>query len=280
MKILILGSKGMLAFKLIDVFKGNELVKWDLPELDITKKEDVINKIADLKPELVINAAAYTDVDGCETNKELAMNVNGNAVGYIAEACSKINVPLVHISTDYVFDGKKASGYAEEDKKNPINVYGQSKSLGEELLMKNTKKFFLIRTEWLYGPNGKNFVDTIIRLASEKPELNVVTDQVGSPTYTGDLAKKINEIAKKGVFGIYHVTNSGSCSWFDFAKKILEIKKIKTPVKPTTSLEFKRPATRPAYSVLINKNLEKQGISKMRQWQEALKYYLEAEKNG
>lgn len=270
----------MLAFKLIDVFKGDDLIKWDLPELDITKREDVIKKVADLKPELVINAAAYTDVDGCETNKELAMNVNGYAVGYIAEACNKINAPLVHISTDYVFDGKKSGGYLEEDKKNPINVYGQSKALGEDLLMKNTKKFFLIRTAWLYGPNGKNFVDTIVRLASERPELSVVTDQIGNPTYTGDLAEKIKEIVEKGIFGIYHVTNSGSCSWFDFAKKILEIKEIRTPIEPTTSSEFKSTAKRPAYSILINRNLEKYGISKMRPWQDALKYYLEAEKNG
>lgn len=280
MRILLLGSKGMLAYKLIDAFKENDLVKWDLPELDITKREDVTNKITKLNPELVINAAAYTDVDGCETNKELALNVNGNAVGYIAEACNKINAPLVHISTDYVFDGKKSSGYSEECKKNPINAYGQSKALGEDLLMKNTKKFFLIRTAWLYGPHGKNFVDTIIRLASEKPELNVVMDQVGSPTYTGDLAKEIKEIVEKGITGIYHVTNSGSCSWFEFAKKILEISKIKKPVKPTTSIEFKRPAKRPAYSILVNKNLEKCGIAKMRPWQDALKYYLEAEKNG
>lgn len=280
MKTLILGSKGMLAFKLIKAFEEHEMIKLDLPELDITKREDVLNKITELMPELVINAAAYTDVDGCETKKDLAMNVNGNAVGYIAEACNKINVPLVHISTDYVFDGNRSSGYVEEDERNPINVYGQSKALGEDLLIKNTKKFFLIRTAWLYGPNGKNFVDTITRLASEKPELSVVTDQIGNPTYTGDLAEKIKEIVEKGIFGIYHVTNSGSCSWFDFAEKILEIKGMRNPINPTTSSQFKRQAKRPAYSILINRNLEKYGIPKMRPWQEALKYYLEAEKNG
>lgn len=268
MKILILGANGLLGKDLVEVFRNEDMSAWTRKELDITNKAEVIRKIGELKPDVVINSAAYTDVDGAESNRELNMSVNGIAPGYIAEACKLAGASLLHVSTDYVFDGEQ-SGYTEYDKVNPINEHGKAKALAEDLIRKNLDKYFIVRTSWLFGKHGKNFVDTMMRLAKERDSLAVVNDQAGCPSYSKDIAIKIKEIIQGYDYGIYHVTNSGSCSWYDFAKGIFRLAGIAIPVSPITSDQLSRPARRPKCSILINTKLET-----MRDWEEALKDYL------
>ena len=268
-KIVLFGANGMLGAALLKTFINYNIYGFSKDEVDITKKRAVSNKIKRIKPSIVINSAAYTKVDECEKNKKHAFNVNGKAVKIIAEICKKNDVPLMHMSTDYVFDGKKKS-HKENEVVNPINVYGKSKVLGEKYLMETLDDYYLIRTSWLFGENGKNFVDVILRYVKEKKELKVVNDQFGMPTYTMDLAKKIKEIVEtKKTFGIYHVANSGTCSWFQFAKKIIEFAKLDTKIKPISSRQLKRAAKRPKYSVLVNTKL-----SPLRHWEAALKEYM------
>lgn len=269
MKTLILGARGMLGTEVSKVFR--DTTKWDIEEIDITSKKQVTDKITKLRPDLVINCAAYTDVDSCEDNRDFCFAINGEAVGYIAKACNNINARLVHFSTDYVFDGKKI-GYNEEDEPNPINVYGESKYLGEIKLIENCKKYYLIRTSWLYGKHGKNFVEAILKAAKEKPYLEVVDDQIGNPTYAVDIANKIKEVLGKE-YGIYHVTNYGHCSWYEYTKEILKLANIDKEVKPIKSYQLNRKARRPAYSILNNNKLKD-----MRTWQKALKDYMEERK--
>ncbi|MBI5152368.1 dTDP-4-dehydrorhamnose reductase [Candidatus Peregrinibacteria bacterium] len=264
MKVLILGANGMLGHDLIAVFNaaGYETIGADKPEIDIADKARIKDYIEQAKPDFVINAAAYTAVDDCEKNAELANLVNGTAVGFIAEACKEINATLVHISTDYIFDGHAAEGctaaggYKEDDSPNPINAYGKSKLLGEQELariMGDGGKYYLVRTSWLYGKHGKNFVDTIISLGCSRPWLNVVNDQIGKPTYTADLAAAIKDlILSAPANGIYHLVNENAVSWYDFTLEIFGLLNIKTPVKPVSSSEFPRPAERPKCSILIN----------------------------
>lgn len=274
MKILIIGANGMLGQDLAKEFtKNHQVTKWDQSKIDITKKNIVNKKISNLKPDAVINAAAFTDVDSCENpkKKEIYMKVNGQGPGYLAKICAKLNIPLVHYSTDYIFNGQKKDGYKENyNKIDPINVYGQSKALGEKLVKKNTDNYYIIRTAWLYGKNNKNFVDTMLQLAKKNDTLKIVNDQHGSPTFTYDLAKRTREILeKKEKPGIYHVVNKGTTTWFDFAKEIFKLANIKVKVQPCDSNEFPRPAKRPKYSALINTKLPK-----MRKWQTALSEYL------
>lgn len=269
-KIVVFGANGMLGTALMNTFKYNNVYAFNKSQVDITNKKSVFDKVSKTKPNIVINLAAYTDVDGCETNKKHSFNVNGMGVKIVAEACKKNNAHLLHISTDYVFDGKKRS-YKENDKTNPINVYGKSKELGERYLMETLDDYYLIRTSWLFGEHGKNFVGAIMMLAQEKKELKVVNDQYGRPTYANDLSKKIKEIIETNKpFGIYHITNSGICTWFQFAKKIVEIAKLDTNVKPITSKELDRAARRPKYSVLLNTKLPP-----LRHWHEALEDHIQ-----
>ena len=276
-KILILGCGGMLGHDLTDVFSDYDLTPWDLPELDITNHDLVEKKLTELKPSIVINAAAYTDVDGAENKAELAFKINAEAVGNLAKVCQKIFAIFVHFGTEYVFSGNNENGYSEEAPTDPINIYGQSKAKGDELLKENCEMYYLIRSSWLYGrspqvgkPRGLNFVQTMIKLASEGKEINVVSDQFGKPTYTLDLAKKTREIIENTMpCGIYHTVNEGVCSWYEFAKKIFEFKNISAKLNPITSKEYMLPTPRPKYSVLINTKLEP-----LRKWEEALKDYL------
>jgi dTDP-4-dehydrorhamnose reductase len=271
MKVLILGSNGMLGYALRKVFKN--AVCPSKKELDITNKNRVIKKLSQIKPEFVINAAAYTNVEGCEKNKSIAFKTNSEAVKYLAEACKKSGSVLVHISTDYVFDGKSKTGYKENSKKNPINTYGKSKAKGEYYIIKLLKKFYIIRTSWLFGLNGKNFVNKIIEFGKRQNVLDVVNDQEGCPTYTKDLAVIIKKIIiDKKPYGIYHVTNKGTCTWFDFARKIKKYTGLKARINPTKSDKIKRLAKRPKNSVLINTKLNYE----IRNWQAALKHYVKS----
>jgi len=262
-KTLIIGADGMLGFDLCKVFP--DAVKLTHKDIDITNREQVIESILKIKPAVVINAAAYTNVDGCEDNQEFAFQVNGHGPGYIAEACAKVDAKLVHFSTDYVFDGSKEE-YIESDITNPINIYGHSKLLGERKILENMADYIIIRISWLFGIHGKNFVETMLKLSKEMDNVKVVNDQFGKPTYTIDLANKIKEIVELGP-GIYHITNDRVCSWYEFASSIIE------NVVPCTSEEFSRKAKRPKYSVLVNTKTEP-----MRHWREALTDYLK-EKN-
>ena len=257
MKILITGSNGMLGHDLIEVLKDNhELILTTSKSLDITDKTHVISFIKENKPDIVINSAAYTNVDGCEENQETAFSINGDGVRNLALGCSEVNCPLVHISTDYVFNGENTVPWVEDDEIGPISVYGKSKLKGEEAILEILDKYFIIRTAWLYGVNGGNFPKTMLELAKDHSEITVVYDEVGTPTYTLDLAEAISQLIETDYYGIYHITNSGSCSWCEFAKYIFEIAEKDVKVTPVTASEFARPAPRPHYSVL-----EKNGIA-------------------
>lgn len=269
MKVIILGANGMLGADLARAFKDHEVHAFSKEEIDITDKNLLSGKISKIKPEFVVNSAAYTRVDKAESYKDSAFAVNAKGVKNIAESCKKNNSILIHFSTDYVFDGNK-NGYIEDDEPNPINLYGQSKYAGEKYLKRVNPKHYLIRTSWLYGLKGRNFVYAILEQAKRQKEIEVVNDQRGSPTYTKDLAEAVINVAeKKPVFGTYHLTNDGVCTWFDIAKKIIELKNLKAKIKPITSDQLNRIAKRPKCSILINTKLPK-----LRQWEEALKEFL------
>ncbi|MEN8262937.1 MAG: dTDP-4-dehydrorhamnose reductase [Nitrospirota bacterium] len=274
MKIALTGSDGMLGSDISRVFADVELTAFTLNDFDIGDLDKSVSAIKKAAPDYLIHSAAYTDVDGSELDPEKAYLINGLGARNIAIACEEIKCPIIYISTDYVFDGTKNGPYNEWDRPNPINQYGLSKLIGERFVTSMTNRFYVVRTSWLYGRHGKNFVETIIRLLSEKEEISVVDDQTGSPTYTYDLARTLKEIIGKG-YGIYHVSNSSQCSWYEFAAEIAKLKGSKTPVRPTTSDKFKQTARRPFFSVMDNSMLRLEGIKELRHWKEALKDYME-----
>ena len=276
MKILITGSNGMLGHDLIKVLEDNhELILTTSKSLDITDKTNVINFIKENKPDIVINSAAYTNVDGCEDNQETAFSINGDGVKNLALGCSEIDCPLVQISTDYIFNGENTVPWVEDDEIGPISVYGKSKLKGEEAILETLDKFFIIRTAWLYGINGGNFPKTMLELAKNHSEITVVYDEVGTPTYTFDLAEAISQLIETDYYGIYHITNSGSCSWCEFAKYIFKVAEKDVKVIPVTASEFARPAPRPHYSVLNNKKWIDNGFEPLRDYKDAAKDYIE-----
>ncbi|MBI4779024.1 dTDP-4-dehydrorhamnose reductase [Candidatus Falkowbacteria bacterium] len=283
MKTLILGAKGNLGQQLAEVFAlDNEVIAWDRGEIDITDRELILKKIADIKPELVINAAAYNAVDKCESDDaeyELAKKVNIDGPKFLAEACLKIGATLIHYSTDYVFDGEKESGYEETDEPKPINRYGKSKFHGEKKILELSGqglKWYLIRTSKLFGPKGESemakpsFFDLMLKLSGEKDELNLVDGEKSCFTYTPDLARATKKLVEsnKG-YGIYHLTNSGPCTWYEGAVELFKLKNISIKINPVDSDYLKRPAKRPSSSVLLNTKFEP-----LRNWREALAEYL------
>lgn len=271
--ILVIGANGMLGHDLMKVLEG-EVRGVDLPEIDITSLESVRRVLLTLKPEIIINAAAYTDVDGCEANVEQAMAVNGEGVGLLALTAREIGVKLVQISTDYVFNGRKGTPYLEDDPQEPLSIYGESKLAGE-LNAAMAPEYLIVRTQWLYGIHGKNFVETMLSLATEKNELSVVDDQIGSPTWTYDLALSIKALLDKGCSGTYHAANSGFCSWNEFARAIFEEEGLKVTVNGMTTKELNRPANRPLSSTLDCSKLERDTGFKPQPWREALQNYLQ-----
>ena len=275
MEILIIGASGMLGYDLIEEISNHNLILTNSKTLDITNKKEVMNSISKFKPDIVINAAAYTDVDGCEENEDLAFNVNGEGVKNLALACKKYDAALVHISTDYVFNGENDKPWVEDDPVSPVSVYGKSKLKGEEAIVENMEKYFIIRTAWLYGYNGKNFPRTMLELAKTHDEITVVYDEVGSPTYTKDLAHAIAQLIESDYYGVYHITNSGSCSWCEFSRYIFEIAERDVKVIPVKASEFNRPAPRPHYSVLENKKWKDNGFKPLRDYKEAIQEYIE-----
>lgn len=263
----------MLGHDIQRVFSDVELINFTLHDFDITDPDRTMAAIKKAGPDYLIHPAAYTDVDGCEKNPETAYRVNAVGAKNVAAACQEIGCPVIYISTDYVFDGTKEEPYLETDAPNPLNEYGLSKLNGERFISSLTDSFYIVRTSWLYGKSGKNFVETISRLLSERDEISVVNDQIGSPTYTYDLALKLRELIGKD-YGTYHITNSSKCSWYEFAREIAAIKQSDTKIIPVTSEEYKQPARRPAHSVLASARLNQAGIEELRSWQEALKEYM------
>lgn len=290
MKIVVTGSKGQLASEIIDMIKSGKseigeidpiyinsnLVCVDVDELDITNKKAVEDFLLKEKPDLVINCAAMTNVDACETNLELAMKVNAIGPRNLSEASSKIGAKIVHISTDYVFSGDGQTPYCEWDICNPQSIYGKSKLLGEIFTRENNHKYFIVRTSWLYGKNGNNFVKTMIKLGEEKSLIKVVDDQRGNPTNANDLAYHILKIAASDQYGIYHCTGEGECSWCEFAREIMNLASLNCKVEPCTTEEFPRPAKRPSYSSLNNLMLKSTVGNEMRNWKDALKSFLKS----
>lgn len=268
MKVLVTGAKGMLGQDLCPVLEdiGCFVIETDIDNLDITDEELVCNALKEIRPNLVIHCAAYTNVNNAEEEPEKALSINSNGTEYIAKACNLIDATMIYISTDYVFDGTKNSPYTSEDMPNPINIYGKTKLAGEEAVKKHCKKFYIIRTSWLYGIHGNNFVEKIITLAKTKKEISVVDDQIGCPTWTLELVNGILQTLQKP-YGTYHICGSGKTSWYNFAKKILEFEKINTNIIPTKSSEVQNTAKRPKYSVMDNNNI-------CRNWEEALINYL------
>lgn len=288
MKILVTGANGMLAKEVKERFqKENEVIATDVSELDITNEEKVFEYINNLKPDYIINCAAYTAVDKAEDNYELADRINGDGPANLAKAAKSADSILVHVSTDYVFGGDLdvSKDYKEEDPKAPVTAYGKTKLHGEQEIEKNTDKYYIFRTAWLYGIGGNNFVKTMTQLGSSRDELNVVSDQHGSPTYAKDLTEIIYQaIEKKIPYGIYNATNQGYTTWYDFTKTILELQGITCKVNPVTTEEYIemmkiKQAKRPFNSQLSKDKLLKLGV-KIPDWKDGLERYLkEVEEN-
>lgn len=279
MKTIIFGAKGQLGSDLADVLRGAETIALDYDEVDISNSNSVSRTFEKYKPDAAINVAAMTDVPGCERDDVKAFMVNGLGPKFIAENCLKSNAFLLHISTDYVFDGKKNSPYIEDDPPNPLNVYGISKLAGEYYIRALMERYFIVRTSGLYGLHkcigkGGNFVDSMLRLSKEQKEIKVIDDEILTPTYTLDLANQIKDLIKTNSYGIYHITNEGFCSWYEFAEEIFRFLDIKVNLVKISHSEFPSIVKRPRYSVLENKRLKLLGINKMRDWKDALHSYL------
>ncbi|MCC0657939.1 dTDP-4-dehydrorhamnose reductase [Clostridioides sp. ES-S-0123-01] len=282
MKILITGSNGQLGRELVNqlesINQSIKQVKYDIlpttrDDLDISNQANVDSFITYNKPDVIINCAAYTKVDACEDNIETSYKINSLGARNLAIASKKVNAKLVHISTDYVFNGISKYPYKEDNKTEPNSVYGKSKLMGEKFVEQFSHKYFILRTAWLYG-DGNNFVKTMIKFSKQNKEVNVVDDQFGSPTSTVDLAKVIINIMETENYGVYHATCEGECSWYDFAKKIFELKNIDIKVNPIKSKDFKSKTQRPQYSVLDNFMLKLIGLNSFRRWEESIEEYL------
>ena len=274
--VLITGILGQLGYDLSKELtkRGIEFIAPSLEELELTTESGAKNFILDKKPDVVAHCAAYTAVDKAESEQELALTVNGFGTRWIAEACREIGAKMIYISTDYVFGGDGHTPYEVDDEKKPVNVYGQSKLLGEDAVRMILEKYFIVRTSWVFGINGNNFIKTMLRLAETHKKLNVVNDQIGSPTYTVDLSKLLADMLVTEKFGIYHATNEGFCSWADFAREIFEQAGVEVEVDGIPTLEYPTPARRPFNSRLSKKSLDEAGFERLPTWQDALKRYL------
>jgi len=278
MRVTVFGASGLLGKVLIRDWSQDEVAGLSSGDVDIRDADKVSQIVGRTRPDWIVVTAAYTDVDGCETNKDMAFSVNRDAVVNVAEAAKQVGARLLFLSSDYVFDGKKASPYETGDARNPQSIYGCSKAEAEVRLLNVLPEVCIVRTSWLFGVGGKCFPDTILKLAASRPALDVVEDQRGSPTYTVDLATAIIQLCRKGAQGILHVTNSGDCTWFEFARAIIKGAGLDTEVRPVSTQQMSRPAQRPAYSVLSGRSLLPYGIA-MPSWQDALQRYLHERKS-
>ncbi len=272
MRILVTGAKGQLGQELQRVLQAEEVIATDQPEYALTDPT-LGEKIAAQRPALVIHAAAYTDVDGCERNPDMAVQINAIGTRYVAEGAAKAGAKLLYLSTDYVFDGQKTVPYTERDPVNPLSVYGRSKLAGEEEALKSCRKTLVLRTSWLYGVHGKNFVKTILSLAVTQPEIRVVDDQRGSPTYARHLAHVIARLIRSDVTGVMHAGGEGECSRYKFARAILQEAGRECRIVPISTAESTRLARRPPYSALATALLHQYGLS-LPPWREGVKQFL------
>jgi dTDP-4-dehydrorhamnose reductase len=275
MKLLVTGAAGMLGQEVVAAAErlGHDVAAWDLPECDLTDAAATLAAIRRLEPRAVVNCAAYTNVDAAEADEATATLVNGDAAGNVARACAAAGARLVHVSTDYVFDGTKREPWVESDATNPIGAYGRSKLHGEDLVRAELPDHAIVRTAWLFGPHGPNFVSTMLRLAAERDEVQVVTDQVGSPTFAGHLAPALVDMAERADTGIFHGAGAGSCSWYELTLEAYDAAGVACRVLPTTAEQFARPAPRPAYSVLGS---EREHPITLPPWQEGVRAHLAA----
>lgn len=280
MKIIVTGSRGQLGSDVTAQLKkeGIEVIEASLPEIDITDSNAVENLVAESRADGVIHCAAYTNVDLAESEKELCRKINVDGTLNIARSCKNHDIPLLFTSTDYVFSGEGNTPFEIYSEKAPCNFYGESKLGGENAVIENCDKYFILRISWVFGENGKNFVKTMLRLAETKSEINVVADQIGSPTYTKDLAVLICQMIKTDKYGVYHATNEGFCSWADFAEKIMEYSDLPVKINRISSDEYKSAAVRPLNSRLSKKSLDEAGFCRLPDWQDALKRFLSTEK--
>ena len=274
--VLITGILGQLGYDLSKELtkRGVEFIAPSLEELELTTEAGAKNFILDKKPDTVIHCAAYTAVDKAESDAELAITVNGMGTRWVAEACRTVGAKMIYISTDYVFGGDGKIPYEVNDEKKPVNVYGRSKLLGEDAVTTILARHFIVRTSWVFGINGNNFIKTMLRLGETKKKLSVVNDQIGSPTYTVDLAKLLADMADTEKFGTYHATNEGFCSWAEFARAIFEQAGLDVEVDGIPTVEYPTPARRPFNSRLSKKSLDEAGFNRLPDWQDALKRYL------
>jgi dTDP-4-dehydrorhamnose reductase len=275
MRVTIFGATGLLGKALIREWSQDKVVGFGSKDVDIRDVEQVRSAVERARPEWIVNAAAYTDVDGCESNRELAFAVNHRGAVNVAEGAKAFGSRLLLVSTDYVFDGLSTTPYETDHPRAPRSVYGKSKAQAEEDIGRVFPDACIVRTSWLFGVGGKCFPDTILKLGASRSEIDVVDDQRGSPTHAPDLARAIISLCHAGAAGIIHAANSGDCSWFEFAREIVKGAGLKTVIRPTTSDKFVRPAERPKYSVLSPRSLKQYGIV-MPHWKDALREYLAA----
>jgi dTDP-4-dehydrorhamnose reductase len=275
MKIIVTGASGQIGSDLVTTLQNkHEVFGLNRNQLDVTDSYECLSVVESIQPDVIIHCAAYTSVDLAETEKEKVFLVNAMGTRNIAIAAEKVQAKVCYISTDYVFDGRTDKPYQEKDQTDPQSVYGKSKLAGEEFIQTICSKFFIVRTSWVFGLHGNNFVKTMIKLASEKDSIKVVKDQVGSPTYTLDLSHFLSDLIETEKYGIYHATNSGHCSWYEYAKAVFEESNIAVEVVPCSTSEFPRPAPRPSYSVLEHSSIRSNGFIDLRHWRIALQQYI------
>jgi len=278
MRVTLFGASGLLGHDLVQQLSSEQFTALTSKDADLRDRTRIRDVIHDSRPDWILLAAAYTDVDGCESNRDLAVAVNCEGAIHVAEAAREAGSRLLFLSTDYVFDGSKRSPYEVGDPRNPTTVYGESKARAEQRLLDILPEVCIVRTSWLFGHGGRCFPATILKLASTRSEISVVNDQRGSPTFTRDLASALVKLCRAGASGIVHVTNSGNCTWYEFATEIVRESALPTKVKPVTTAEFPRPARRPAYSVLSPDSLHAYHIQ-MPDWKDALRRYLASAPN-
>ena len=276
MKVLVTGTKGQLGYDVVNELekRGHTAVAVDIEEMDITDAVSVERVITEAEVEAVIHCAAYTAVDAAEDNVEICRRVNAEGTKNIAKVCKKLDLKMIYISTDYVFDGEGERPWEPDDERHPLNVYGQTKYEGELAVEKYLEKYFIVRIAWVFGVNGKNFIKTMLKLSETHEELNVVDDQVGSPTYTYDLAVLLVDMVESDKYGRYHATNEGLCTWYEFAKEIFRQAGVEVKVNPVTSDMFPAKAKRPKNSRMSKEKLDANGFHRLPTWQDAVSRYL------
>lgn len=276
MKVLVTGVKGQLGYDVVNELtkRGHIAIGTDIEEMDITDKNSVNSVIKESMPEAVIHCAAYTAVDAAEDNVEICRKINAEGTQNIADVCKELDIKMIYISTDYVFDGEGERPWEPEDERTPLNVYGQTKYEGELAVQNTLDKYFIVRIAWVFGVNGKNFIKTMLNLGKTRDSLTVVNDQFGSPTYTYDLAKLLVDMVETEKYGIYHATNEGICTWYEFACEIFRAAGMNVKVSPVSASEYPAKAKRPSNSRMSKEKLTENGFEKLPTWQDALARYL------